>query len=339
MMDMDFIKQMDKEHAETLSNEGKFQYYESLRSKLPFVEQIETTNLCDCTCQMCPRGVGMMNRKLGAMSMEMYTTIVDEIHEHFPNGYQPKNIEKRYSFEDVVSIDFETTGLRLHHFGEPLLDKLLPERVAYAKENSNVDVHFSVNPTRLTPDLSIKLIKSGLKRLIIALDGTNDEEYKSIRGKRVDYDTAVKNIEELIRIKKEEKSDLIIDLQMISMKQTKLQVEQFRKYWEGMGLNVYIKHFFPYPDVDHNEFTIEDEGNFKRGCMFPFTSMTIMRDGSVVPCCSDYNGEITLGNVNEQSLKEIWNGENYTQFRKNFITNNLSEDSLCRRCGFYEFKD
>ncbi|WP_242245385.1 radical SAM/SPASM domain-containing protein [Bacillus cereus group sp. BfR-BA-01400] len=337
MMDTDFLKKIDKSKISNMDHLEQFDYLDSIRSRRPFVEQIETTNACDCTCVMCPRGIGLMDRAVSPMSMDLYEKIINEVNEFFPNGYVPEFVEQSQPIEEMVSSNYEITGIRLHHFGEPLLDPKLCERVTYSRENSNVDVHFSVNPTKLKPKISERLIKSGIKRLLIALDGTNDEEYKEIRGKTVNYEKAVSNILAFIKLRDELNPALIIDLQMVSMSRTRESIEEFKDFWESKGVNVYIKHFFPYPDVNHEEFKIENEDVFFKGCTFPFTSMTIMKDGTVVPCCSDYNGEINLGNVNVNSLDEIWNGETYREFRKDFITNNLSEDSVCRRCGFYKF--
>ena len=52
-------------------------------------------------------------------------------------------------------------------------------------------------------------------------------------------------------------------------------------------------------------------------CQFPWSSMSILCDGRVVPCCNDYDGELVLGDANEQTLKEIWNGEPYKMLREN----------------------
>ena len=38
-------------------------------------------------------------------------------------------------------------------------------------------------------------------------------------------------------------------------------------------------------------------------------STTIMADGNVVPCTQVSNSELVMGNINENSLDEIWNSE------------------------------
>jgi radical SAM protein with 4Fe4S-binding SPASM domain len=50
-------------------------------------------------------------------------------------------------------------------------------------------------------------------------------------------------------------------------------------------------------------------------CDAPYTSAGILWDGTVVPCCLDYNGTIPLGNINKQSFMEIWNGEPMNELR------------------------
>ena len=44
--------------------------------------------------------------------------------------------------------------------------------------------------------------------------------------------------------------------------------------------------------------------------------MTIKSDGEVHMCMEDYNNEVFLGNSNETTLHDIWNGQLYEQFRK-----------------------
>jgi len=54
-------------------------------------------------------------------------------------------------------------------------------------------------------------------------------------------------------------------------------------------------------------------------CVLPWYSATIIATGEVNPCCALSTTPTTLmGNINEQSLNEIWNGEPYQRFRRDF---------------------
>src|SRR5262249_10833650 len=64
----------------------------------------------------------------------------------------------------------------------------------------------------------------------------------------------------------------------------------------------------------------------------PWMSVTILWDGRVVPCCFDYDGILTLGNVREQSLREIWRGEKMHQLRSCHRAGDLEGIALCAQC-------
>ena len=53
-------------------------------------------------------------------------------------------------------------------------------------------------------------------------------------------------------------------------------------------------------------------------CKHAWTSMDIYPNGNVTPCC--YLPKKVLGNVNKTSLENIWNGDEYKNFRKEMST-------------------
>ena len=54
-----------------------------------------------------------------------------------------------------------------------------------------------------------------------------------------------------------------------------------------------------------------------------------MADGNVVPCTQISNNELVLGNINENTLEEIWNSKKYKEFRKMHITGNFQKGHKC----------
>ncbi len=61
--------------------------------------------------------------------------------------------------------------------------------------------------------------------------------------------------------------------------------------------------------------------------------LAILVDGSVVPCCLDADGQITLGNIHHQSLAEIVAGQRAQEIREGFRRHQRVE-ALCRGCDF-----
>ncbi|MBU1456984.1 MAG: SPASM domain-containing protein, partial [Proteobacteria bacterium] len=61
--------------------------------------------------------------------------------------------------------------------------------------------------------------------------------------------------------------------------------------------------------------------HWREYCQFPWTSMTVKSDGIVASCSQDYNNDLVFGDTKTQTLKEIWNSEEYDKFRKMHVYN------------------
>ena len=59
----------------------------------------------------------------------------------------------------------------------------------------------------------------------------------------------------------------------------------------------------------------------------------VLRDGTVVPCCLDHQGDIPLGNLFRQELPEIMSTERARNIYSGFSQRRAVEP-LCRRCGY-----
>ncbi|MBB3108130.1 radical SAM protein with 4Fe4S-binding SPASM domain [Paenibacillus phyllosphaerae] len=68
----------------------------------------------------------------------------------------------------------------------------------------------------------------------------------------------------------------------------------------------------------------------KKRCPQPWTTTEINAKGDVTTCHAHY--DLTLGNVNEESIQSIWNGPKYKQFR-NYLKKNLFP--ICTACCLY----
>jgi radical SAM protein with 4Fe4S-binding SPASM domain len=72
-------------------------------------------------------------------------------------------------------------------------------------------------------------------------------------------------------------------------------------------------------------------------CRRPWELSYITAEGEVLPCCfvpfvtNAHWQDFVLGNVQEQRLDEIWNGERYREFRRRFLSAEPPE--CCRGCG------
>lgn len=78
------------------------------------------------------------------------------------------------------------------------------------------------------------------------------------------------------------------------------------------------------------------EMKYTSPCMLPYMQMVVRPDGKVSRCCQDAYGNETLGDLSEESVMEIWQGEKYNVFRKR-LHKNRAEVPYCCNCDVVGF--
>ncbi|MGG1618894.1 radical SAM/SPASM domain-containing protein [Paenibacillus sp. NRS-1782] len=98
----------------------------------------------------------------------------------------------------------------------------------------------------------------------------------------------------------------------------------------GMYLNTYPKELSE--DNIQKYFSADwfSMSKIKKRCPFPWVSTEINARGDVTSCHAFY--DLTLGNVNESSISEIWNGEKYKQYRR-YLRKQLFP--ICQSCCLF----
>lgn len=279
----------------------------------PVVYQIELTNLCPMTCEMCPR-THSMTRKLGYMDELFFKRIIHE------------------------ASDF-SSRIFLHHFGESLLHPKFSEFIRYAY-NHNIKTFLSVNPVLLTQKHSSELVNSGLYELVLSLDGLTKETNKAIRGKCAEnVELAERNILNFLKYRKNVGSRTPITIiQIVRQEQNIHEIESWVKKWNSVdGIDrVKVKSYITWDGRDDQINSLKPDGFSPRQsniiCDKPWASMTILWDGRVVPCCFDYDGIYVLGDLHQHSLREIWRGERIRYLRQCHRDRNRQKIRLCEKC-------
>jgi radical SAM protein with 4Fe4S-binding SPASM domain len=64
--------------------------------------------------------------------------------------------------------------------------------------------------------------------------------------------------------------------------------------------------------------------------------MAINFDGAVSACCVDWSRDVVVGNVCEQSLSEIWDGDVLRDLRLLHLDGRRSENPACRSCQYLQ---
>ena len=311
---------------------------ETFRDKSPTIFNIETTNYCNMKCVFCARTI-YMTRKNIWINDQLFEEMLDKV-----KVYDDKNLEKFWSWlekdakfnpkevsENGFYFSVVSRCLILHGYGEPFLDKYLIKRLEACKKR-NIPTYFSCTPATMTVEKAVAAMEAGLNVLKFSLDAMDDDEIKSIRGKKANYDSSINKILELIKIKKERGFKTLFVPCMIAInndEKSKKMHKKFVDFWKDKDVFAYVKS-------QDNRWLFEQSQELKNNshyaqqyCEFPWTSSTVMAEGNVVPCTQISNNEIVLGNVNDEPLEKIWNGEKYNNLRKMHITGNFPKGHKC----------
>lgn len=289
-------------------------------SDFPLCLDIETTNVCNLQCSMCSRTIQIEDGTyvdIGTMSMELYKKIIDE-------GEQ----------NNLCSI-------KLNYLGEPLLDKYILERIKYAKDHGVIEVMFNTNASMLTEEMSHKLLDVGLDSIYFSVDGINPETYNKIRI-GTDYDTVINNIKNFVKIKNDGNYKHVqTRVSMTVLPGMENEMEDFAKFWlpimGQVGFGEWVdargkgtKKVVGKPKS--GEVTVYENYNPDFVCSQPFQRMFIMYDGICTPCCTDVARGYAIGDVSENTVKEIWHGEKLTKLREAHISGRYPEIDICKNC-------
>jgi len=71
----------------------------------------------------------------------------------------------------------------------------------------------------------------------------------------------------------------------------------------------------------------------KKGCLGLRHHFAVLCGGEVVPCCADYDGNLSMGNINKRSLADILRGPDAAALRAS-IAAKTPMPAYCATCGF-----
>ena len=328
----DIIERIDKE--EITDKEGLFDALESIRSKNPVVYNIETTNRCNMRCKMCPRTT-MMTRKIEDIDRETFLNVVKQLKPHSEEEWArwKKYCEKKYGIaeEDEPSenhffLYVISKVIQLHGYGDPLLDKHMDEYVKILHDNGFYS-YFSCNPANIDLERTYQMLDAGLDYIKYSIESVDDEVHKSIRGEASNFTESYKKILQVLDYKHEHNLNTTIVITMLDLNRSnqKEDYDKLLKAFEGLDVYVYLKS----EDCQwyRKDFHGTKSIHWSEICKHPWMTMTIKSNGEATMCMEDFNNEIVFGNVNEKSLKEIWDGDAYKQFRYDHI--NVKSNIKC----------
>ncbi|MEX6690210.1 radical SAM/SPASM domain-containing protein [Danxiaibacter flavus] len=290
----------------------------------PVSVSFEPTTSCNLRCPECPSGLREFTRPTGMLKKDFFRETIDDIYK-------------------------ELLYLIFYFQGEPYLNQDFLEMVKYAHDKG-IYTATSTNAHYLNDEKAKKTVESGLDRLIISIDGTTQDVYQQYRrgGK---LDKVLEGARNIVKWKKELNSKTpFVFFQFLVVKPNEHQIDEIKRLAKEIGVDqVRFKtaQVYDYENDPNNLIpTINKYSRYKKDnngvmhiksglnnhCWKLWHANVITWDGLVVPCCFDKDAVHRLGNLRMQSFKEVWNNDNYKQFRKELITSRKNID-ICANCS------
>jgi radical SAM protein with 4Fe4S-binding SPASM domain len=193
--------------------------------------------------------------------------------------------------------------------------------IAYTKKQSIANrIILVTNGTLLTPELNLKLIEAGLDDLLVSVEGVSAQKYYDIAGIHIDYDKFLCGIRHFY----ENKSNCKVYIKLAHTGLDDSGESGFHDIFDDISDTAYVEYLTKiYQGVDYSDI-IEDTSINQIGeqvservdvCFLPFNNLTINAFGKVSPCIFDYKENIVVGDVNTESLVDIWNSKKLNEFR------------------------
>lgn len=258
-------------------------------------------------------------------------------------------LQKSFFEQTIDDIHKDLLYLIFYFQGEPYLNQDFLPMVNYASRKK-IYTATSTNAHYLTDEKAKQTVESGLDRLIISIDGTTQDVYQQYRvgGQLNKVMEGAKNI---VKWKKELKSKTpLVVFQFLVVKPNEHQLEDVKQLAKEIGVDdVWFKtaQIYDYEN-DPNQLipTLNKYSRYKKNadgsyapknklqnhCWKLWHANVITWDGLVVPCCFDKDAMHQLGNLKMQSFKQVWNNDNYKQFRKELMTSRRNID-ICANCS------
>jgi radical SAM protein with 4Fe4S-binding SPASM domain len=216
-----------------------------------------------------------------------------------------------------------TDYLYFHLMGEPLIHPYINDLIDIASNNFNINI--------TTNGYFIDRIKDNkhIRQINISLHSYDETKNKTL-------DEYLNNIFESVEILS---NNTYISYRMWTNNKYKDEIIKHIEDYYDIKIDGHTKIkenvFFDFdtefiwPDLNNDYY------NENGSCQGLSSHVGILLDGSVVPCCLDYNANLLLGNIYEDSLDNILKSERAVNMFNSF-KNKIKCEEFCKHCNFYD---
>ena len=269
--------------------------------RLPEIYQVEVTTACQLKCGMCHRHE---------------TTAARGGNQHLEPGELAQWID-RGDFAGSYFVELQMSG-------EPLLH---PDLLSVTSLLKNAGLLVGMSTNGLLLDQRSDFIE-GLDSITVSIDSSDPEEYAKRRpftrdGNAGALGEVFRNVDALL---KNHHCPPFVDIQILaplSWAKERIVKEEGELRERFQDDRVTVRHIVDNTAVRFGRDSFEVKQEL---CINPWMSVSVQADGTVVSCCYvwDRTEQNTYGNLNEDSLSDIWEGD---------AVKNMREAQRCGEAG------
>jgi radical SAM protein with 4Fe4S-binding SPASM domain len=291
---------------------GKF-----VQPPLPPAVSIELSTCCNLTCPECVTGSDTLTRRKGFIDPTLAAQLASDI-----SG--------------------STISAWLYWQGEPMMH---PQFFDIVSLFGGMNPVISTNGHFLDSTNCQRLATSVLKKIIISYDGMTPETYNIYRHGG-DHAEVKQGIVRLVETFKHYTSHPVVELQFLLGRHNEHEIAGAARFARSVNARFSVKSMQVLnperaekwiPVRSNRARYISEAGRVnsvrapERGCLRMWTTTVVTVDGDVVPCCFDKNAVHVMGNIKDNTFREIWHGDIYRSFRKQVLSRRSSVD-ICHDC-------
>lgn len=241
--------------------------------------------------------------------------------------------------------------MQFYFQGEPLLNKQLSEMITMAHKVGLYTI-VSTNAQVLNRSTAEALVKSGLNRIIVSVDGFSEESYDAYRVGG-SLHRALEGLRYLREAKAACGSGISIELQVLRLRSNEHEWEWIKHNYRSLGATRLVfktaqlhdyqdGHPLMPSDERYSRYKKEADGSyhlsrslfhrFVATCYRLWSGCVITTEGEVLPCCYDKSGRYCFGSLKDQSILDVWHNKKADAFRRQVLQKS-NKIPICKECG------
>ena len=262
------------------------------------------------------------------------------------------------TYERILSqVQTAAHTIQFYFQGEPLLNPLLPKMISRAREKGVFTI-VSTNAQALTHSMAEELVKSGLNRIIVSIDGFSEESYAAYRVGG-SLHKALEGLRYLREAKYRYHSSICIELQVLRLRSNEHEWQWISHNYRNMGATRLVfktaqlydyQHGHPLMPTDerYSRYKKRTDGTYylqrsrtsnlalslfhQSPCYRLWSGCVITTAGEVLPCCYDKEHRHSFGNITTQSLSAIFHSTQAHAFRLQVLSSENTSPKICQNC-------